>query len=128
VVICQGGRFGGWTLYLKKGKPVYTYNWGGKERYNIESSQSLPKGNSKLRFEFTYDGNGRGKGGMGKIFIDGKEVAQGKIEHTMANIFSAVETADVGVDLTTPVTEDYKENKFTGKIEGVTVDIGNAKI
>jgi arylsulfatase A-like enzyme len=128
VVICQGGRFGGWTLYLNKGKPVYSYNWGGKESYTIESSKPLPKGNSKLRFEFTYAGNGRGKGGMGKVFIDGQEVAQGKIPNTMANVFSAVETADVGIDLSTPVTENYRENKFTGKIEGVTVEISSAKI
>jgi len=128
VVICQGGRFGGWSLYLNKGKPAYTYNWGGKIKYTIGSSKSLPKGNSKLRFEFAYDGNGRGKGGIGKIFIDGEEVAQGRIEHTMGNIFSAVETADVGIDLMTPVTEDYKENKFTGKIDGVTVDITPVKI
>jgi arylsulfatase A-like enzyme len=128
VVICQGGRFGGWTLYLNKGKPVYTYNWGGKESYTIESSKSLPKGNSKLRFEFNYAGGGRGKGGIGKIFIDDKEVAQGQISHTLANVFSAIETADVGQDLSTPVTEHYRENNFTGKIEGVIVEISPEKI
>ncbi len=128
VVICQGGRFGGWVLYLNKGKPIYTYNWGGLKEFTLESSKSLPEGNSQIRFEFSYDGNGRGKGGMGKIFIDGKEVAQGRIEHTMTNVFSAVDTADVGMDLTSPVTEDYKENKFTGKIDSVTVDISQAKI
>jgi len=29
VILAQGGRFGGWSLYLKKGKPTYTYNWLG---------------------------------------------------------------------------------------------------
>lgn len=128
VVVCQGGKFGGWSLYLNKGKPSYTYNWVGKAQFTITSSQSLPKGNSKLRFEFLYDGNGRGKGGIGKIFIDGNEVAQGRIEHTAATVFSGVETADIGIDLNTPVTGNYKENKFTGKIDSVTVDLNQAKI
>ncbi len=40
-------------------------------------------------------------------------------------MFSADETAGVGVDDATPVTTDYKErdNAFTGKILKVTVDV-----
>ena len=42
-----------------------------------------------------------------------------------AMIFSADETAGVGVDDATPVTNDYaeRENHFTGKIIDVTVDV-----
>jgi arylsulfatase len=128
VIICQGGFIGGWSLYLKKGKPTYTYNWVGKEKYTIESSKSLPKGKSQLRFEFQYDGKGRGKGGIGKFFIDDKEVGSGRIENTNANLFSVSETADVGTDLNTPVADDYNETKFTGTINSVTVEAKPEKI
>ena len=32
VILCQAGRFGGWSLYLKDGKPTYTYNFLGLQQ------------------------------------------------------------------------------------------------
>jgi arylsulfatase len=71
-----------------------------------------------------------GKGGTGTILVNGKKVAEGKIEHTQANLFSADEGADVGEDGETPVSDDYKEgnNAFTGKIQKVTVEVGPVKL
>jgi arylsulfatase A-like enzyme len=128
VIICQGGRFGGWTLYLKNGRPIYTYNWVGLKRYAIASKQPLPPGNTTIRYEFAYDG-GMGAGGIGTIFVNDREVAKGRIDHTNAMAFSADEGADVGEDLETPVTEDYKEgdNKFAGKINQVTITVQDIK-
>jgi hypothetical protein len=130
VILAQAGRFGGWSLYLKDGKPTYTYNFLGLERYSVAASEALPGGKATIRFEFAYDGGGLGKGGLGTILVNGKKVAEGRIEHTQANIFSADETADVGVDDATPVTEDYKEhdNAFTGKIRKVVVEYEPAKV
>ena len=78
-----------------------------------------------IRFEFAYDGGGLGKGGLGTLFVNDKKVAEGRIERTQPMIFSADETADVGEDDATPVTEEYKayDNKFTGKILKVKVDV-----
>ena len=124
VILAQGGRFGGWSLYLDKaGKPTYTYNFLGLQRFTVASAKPLPAGKVNLRFEFAYDGGGMGKGGVGTLFVNDKQVAQGRIERTQAMIFSADETADVGEDDATPVTEDYKErdNRFTGTIQKVTV-------
>jgi arylsulfatase len=125
VIIAQGGRFGGWSLYFKDGKPVYTYNFLGLERYTVGATQPVPAGKATIRFDFAYDGGGLAKGGLGTISVNGKKVAEGRIERTQAMIFSADETADVGEDDATPVTEDYKayDNKFTGKILKVTVDV-----
>jgi arylsulfatase len=83
-----------------------------------------------VRYEFTYDGGGLGKGGTGTILINGAKVAEGKIEHTQAFAFSADEGADVGMDGETPVTDDYKEgdNKFTGKIQKVVIEVGPVKL
>jgi arylsulfatase len=125
VILAQAGRFGGWSLYLQEGKPVYTYNYLGLERFSVRSEEALPAGKATLRFEFAYEGGGLGKGGMGTLLVNGKKVGEGKIDRTQPNIFSADETADVGVDEATPVTEDYKEgdNQFTGKIKKVVVEL-----
>jgi arylsulfatase A-like enzyme len=125
VILAQGGRFGGWSLYMKGGKPVYAYNFLGLQRFTVAGTQPLPAGKSTVRFEFAYDGGGLGKGGLGTIYVNDKKVGEGRIDRTQAMIFSADETADVGEDDATPVTEDYKayENKFTGKILKVTIDV-----
>jgi arylsulfatase A-like enzyme len=124
VVLCQAGRFGGWSLYFKAGKPTYTYNWLGLAKATIAASEPVAAGKATIRFVFAYDG-GLGAGGTGTILVNGKTVAEGKIERTQAFIFSADEGADVGVDAGTPVTDDYKErdNRFSGKIHKVTVEL-----
>jgi arylsulfatase len=125
VILAQGGRFGGWSLYFKGGKPIYTYNFLGLQRFTVAAAQAVPAGKATIRFDFAYDGGGLAKGGLGTISVNGKKVAEGRIERTQPMIFSADETADVGEDDATPVTEDYKayDNKFTGKILKVTVDV-----
>ena len=91
----------------------------------MASPQAVPAGKSTIRLDFAYDGGGLGKGGLATIYVNDKKVAEGRIERTQPMIFSADETADVGEDDATPVTEDYKayDNKFTGKILKVTVDV-----
>jgi arylsulfatase len=125
VILCQAGRFGGWSLYMKEGRLKYCYNWVGLQRYTVASDQSVSPGKATLRFEFTSDGEKLGAGGKGALFVNGQKVGEGRIDHTNAFMFSADETADVGLDDSTPVTEDYPEydNKFTGKIFKVTVEL-----
>jgi arylsulfatase len=130
VILAQAGRFGGWSLYLKDGKPTYAYNFLGLESTKVAATEALPAGNATIRFEFDYNGPGLGKGGTGKILVNGKQVAVGKIDRTQGNFFSADEGADVGLDGETPVSDDYKEgeNKFTGKIKKVVVEVGPVKL
>ena len=126
VLLSQAGRFGGWSLYMKSGKPMYTYNWLGLKHYTIAAGQPLPAGKAVIRFEFAYDGGGVGKGGTGKLFVNGKSVAQGRIENTHSNVFSADEGTDVGQDGETPVVEDYgipAPFEFTGSIDRITIDL-----
>lgn len=56
VILAPGGRFGGWSLYLTDGKPAYTYNWVGLERYTLASSDPLPAGKATIELDFVYDG------------------------------------------------------------------------
>jgi len=125
VILAQGGRFGGWSLYLKSGKPIYAYNFLGLQRFAVAAAQAVPAGKAKIRFEFAYDGGGLGKGGLGTMYVNDKKVAEGRIERTQANLFSLDDAADVGMDEGTPVTEEYKssDSTFTGKILKVTVDV-----
>ena len=105
VILSQGGRFGGWSLYMKDGKPAYIYNFLGLARYTIASPQALPAGPVTVTLDFAYDGGGPGKGGKAILYVNGKPVAEGRVEKTQPNIFSADETADVGIDNQTPVAE-----------------------
>ena len=125
MLLCQGGRFGGWSLYVKDGKPVYDYNFLGLQHYTIRSDKPVPAGSSTIKFEFAYDGGKMGAGGKGTLSINGQKAGEGRIEKTEPNIFSADETADVGSDEGTPVTADYKvdDNKFTGRIRKIVVDV-----
>jgi arylsulfatase len=125
VILAQGGRFGGWSLYLKGGKPSYSYNLLGLKRFTVASQQAVPAGKATIRFEFAYDGGGLAKGGLGAIYVNDKKVAGGRIEQTQPMIFSLDDAADVGMDEGTPVIEDYQphDTKFTGKILKVAVDV-----
>jgi arylsulfatase len=129
VIICQGGRFGGWSLYMKDGKPAYVHNWLDMDRYTIAAKEALPPGKATIRYEFAYDGGKPGAGGKGTLLVNGKKVAEGRIEKTVPFAFGIDETADVGIDDATPVTEDYKDraNKFTGKIHRVTIELPAGK-
>jgi len=124
VILAQAGRFGGWSFYVKDGRPIYTYNWLGLHEYTVAATEELPAGKSTIRFEFVYDGDGVGKGGLATILINGKSVATGRIEKTQGMMFSADEGADVGADEGTAVTAAYEiPFKFTGKISKVTIEL-----
>lgn len=129
-LIAQGGRFGGWSLYVKDGVPAYDYNFLGLQRTTIASSSKLAPGKSELRFQFDYDGGGPAKGGLGTLFVNGEKVAEGRIAVTQPGIFSADETADVGIDLGTPVVEAIgaeARSRFTGRIPKLTVAVQDPK-
>jgi arylsulfatase len=125
-ILAQGGRFGGWSLYVKDGVPGYAYNFLGLEQTSIVADKPLAPGKATVKFDFAYDGGGPGKGGMGTLYVNGEKVAEGRIEHTQPGLFSADETADVGIDLGTPVVEAIgaeHASKFSGHIPKVTVEV-----
>jgi arylsulfatase len=75
MLVTQGGRFGGWGLYLLKGKPVFTYDIVDLERFRWEGSSALTAGKHTVEFAFKYAGGGLSKGGQGILKVDGKTVA-----------------------------------------------------
>jgi len=126
VLLAQGGRFGGWSLYLRDGRPTYVHNFVGLERYEVSSPDPLPPGRTTVVLDFAYDGGGRGQGGTATLFVDGRSTAQGRIARTTPNVYSLDEGADVGMDEDTPVSEDYLPglpSRFTGTIERIVVEV-----
>jgi len=125
VIVCQGGRFGGFSFYLKSGKPAFTYNYLGSQSYDVVSNQALKAGKHILVFDFKYDGGGLGKGGLATITVDGNKVGEGRIEKTQPGIFSVDDLADVGTDEGTWVANYGTAAKFNGTLNKVTIKIDN---
>ncbi len=123
VILAQAGYFGGWTLYLKEGKPHHEYNWFAIERTNIGGTQPLGAGKHVISYEFIPDDTKPGTGGKSILSVNGEKVAEARIPKTQPFAFSADEGADVGLDSETNVSPDYKQNAnaFTGRIVKVTV-------
>ena len=130
VIIAQAGRFGGWTLFMKEGKLHYEYNFFGVERTKIASTAPLAAGKHVLKFQYEIDQPKPGTGGKCILLVDDKKVAEGHIPKTQPFAFSGDEGADVGMDGETAVSDDYKQgdNKFTGKIAKVTIDLSPSKL
>jgi len=129
VILCQGGKFGGWALYMDEGKPAYTYNWFGLHSYTVAATEAISGNEAEIKLQFDYDeaGEGRGKGGEATLYVNGKQVAAGRIEKTQPALYSADETADVGVDEATQVADkvfkDVEDSEFTGHVTEVTISI-----
>jgi arylsulfatase len=125
VIVAQGGRFGGWSLYVKDGTPIFLYNYLGLDRYKVAGSSPLPAGKSTVKLDFAFDGGKPGAGGTATLYVGGSSVGSGRVEKTEFAIFSADESAGVGHDMETPVSDDYTRSNsaFTGRIDKVTISL-----
>jgi arylsulfatase len=127
VIIVQGGRFGGWSLYAKGGKAKFVYNVLGIQEFATEADEPIPDGTHQVRVEFAYDGGGLAKGGNVTLYYDGNAVGTGRVGATQPMVFSADETTDIGYESGTTVTPDYttQSSRFTGKINWVQINLGD---
>jgi arylsulfatase len=127
VIITQGGLVGGWSLYAHEGKLKYCYNFFGIEYFFAQSRGKIPVGTHQVRMEFAYDGGGLALGGDVALFVDGKQVGKGRVEHSIPMAFSADEGIDVGSDGGSPASPDYGPagNRFNGDIAWVRLDVGD---
>jgi hypothetical protein len=125
MIATEGGAFGGYGLYLLKGKPVFLYNLLALERFRWQGADALAPGKHTIVFDFKSDKPGFGEGGTGVLKVDGNEVANQKIPHTTPFLMTLRETFDVGSDTRTAVDEnDYQVPfAFTGKVDKVSVQL-----
>jgi arylsulfatase A-like enzyme len=130
MIATLGGRFGGYGLYLLKGKPVFLYNLLALARFRWEGQDALSSGKHTISFDFTYDGPGAGKGGTGVLKVDGKEVARQQVPHSIPFLATIDETFDVGIDTRSAVNDnDYQVPfAFTGKVDKVTFKLGPTQL
>ncbi|MEW4488937.1 arylsulfatase [Thalassoglobus sp. JC818] len=126
MIVTDGGRFGGYGLYLLEGKPVFTYNRLSLQRYRWEGAALTP-GKHTLEFDFKYDGEGFGKGGVGTLKVDGKQVDAHTIPNTIPSLMTIDESFDIGADTRTPVDDYDYQVPFTypGDISKVTVKLND---
>lgn len=125
VLVTDGGRFGGYALYLLKGKPVFSYNLEGVAQFRWEGTEALTPGKHGISFDFKYAGPGFGKGGTGVLSVDGKQVASRTIPNSVPFVFGVDESFDVGSDTGTPVDDkDYQVPfAFNGSLHKLTVKL-----
>jgi arylsulfatase len=129
VIVAAGGVVGGYTLYIKHGKPTYEYNWFTQARYKITSSASVAPGKNVIKVDFKYDGGGIGKGGLVTLYLNDKKVGEGRVDKTEPARFSPDETFDTGQDSASPVSADYQSPfRFPGTIDKVEIDIAPANL
>ncbi|MDP1723374.1 MAG: arylsulfatase [Alphaproteobacteria bacterium] len=131
VLVTQGGRFGGWGLIVIDGKPQFIHAFSNQpeHKYRVASNEKLSPGKHTIFFDFKYDEGGAGKGGIGTITVDDKQVAQAKIERTIPTRISLDETLDIGKDSGTPIVEDYADKmpfEFTGNLKKVVIELGKS--
>jgi arylsulfatase len=135
MIVTEGGRFGGYGLFLNKGvggvrrgRVIFLYNLLGMKRTAWEGPELGP-GNHTILFEFDYNGPGFGKGGTGTLKVDGKVVAQKTLENTIPVTVPEDESFDVGRDTRTPVSLiEYHYDcpfRFTGRIQRLTYTLGS---
>jgi len=126
VLVAAGSWFGGWSFYLKDGRPAAfeAFSQKPQEQYRVISPRALQAGPAVIRYDFAYDGGGLGRGGIMHISVNGEEVAQGRIERTITLPAGNGETFDIGWDTGTPVTADYPDlGRYPGDIAKVDVHL-----
>jgi hypothetical protein len=130
MIVTDGGRFGGYGLFLSKGelgvgrgKIVFLYNLLDLKRTTWEGPELAP-GKHSIVFDFKSEAPGLGKGGTGVLSVDGKEAARNSMDHTTPITFPEDETFDIGQDTRTGVAMvEYRYDvpfKFTGQINKLT--------
>jgi len=128
VLIALGSKFGGWSFYLKDGRPValMAATQRPEDTFRVIAGEALPAGPVQLRYDFDYDG-GFNAGGNLRISVNGREVASGRIARTLSKLPEMTDTFDVGFDADTPVTDDYADGgRFNGEIHRIEVQVPTA--
>ena len=125
VLVAQGGRFGGWSLYCRDGVLGYAYNRYGRDLTTARADAALTPGRHRVGARFDFDGGAPGSGADVRLLIDDTVVGGARLDATTAFYFSFDETFNVGVDRGTPVTDEYRpvHNRFSGHIHQVRLDL-----
>src|SRR4051812_1689659 len=134
VIVAESSFLGGFSFYVKGGRLKHTYSFLGLKLDTITSHDELPKGKANVRYEFEADKPGAfATSGTSRLFSDGKQEAEGRIEHTVPFRFAAYDGMDIGTDNGLPVVPTFGYTKlvpkvFKGTIEKVQFDLNAEKL
>lgn len=124
VLFALGGTSSGFTVYMDNGYLKAEYNAMTLNRYKVASKTAIPTGKVNIEVETNYDSAERMAPATLTLRVNGKQVAQGRIERSVPAVHTASETFDVGKDLGSPVAMDYLDRapfEFSGKIEKIHI-------
>jgi len=126
VLLTQGGRFGGFALYLRDGRAHYTYNFAGLEQTTV-SSEPLSPGPHVVGVQMTPL---RGIAMKATLAVDGAVVAEADIGCTTPFRFALHgEGMCCGYTDGTSVTDAFAAPfRFTGVLHDVTVDVSGTPV
>jgi arylsulfatase len=129
VLIADGGRFGGYSLYVKDGTLRYAYNYLGRNVVHVVSDGRVPEGACRLGLTFEKTGKQPfGAGGIARLYINGEQAGEGEIPRTVPFLFALGESLQCGRDEGAPVTDEYASPfAFTGTLKRVIVDLSDAQ-
>lgn len=119
VLVAHGGRFVGYSLFLDRGRPSFTYNLTPAHIARIAGSEPLAAGPHRVTLAFTLERPAAGSAAQVVLSVDGKAVAQGRVPQTFARVVSHSEGFDVGQDLVTPVDPaaySSETSRFSGRL------------
>jgi hypothetical protein len=128
VLVANGGSSCGYSLFIKDGRPTFTYNFCQAEITTISDPHSLPAGPATIQLRFAYDGGGLGKGATATLYVNGSEVAEGRLPRTVAAAFTFDETFDVGEDSSTPVGDYRSPFPFRGTLRKLELEFAPSNL
>lgn len=117
VLVAEGGISAGYSLYIKNGRPSYTYNYFRREVTTIAAKDSLPVGKSVIELHLVYHGGGLGKGATITLIVNGRKVDEARLTHTVPRAYSFEEAFGVGQDTASPVGPYDAPFIFRGTLE-----------
>jgi arylsulfatase len=127
VIVANSDVMGGFALYVQDLRLHYTYSFLGIRVDTLTAPEELPAGRLRVRYEFTADRPGQAAaGGRSRLLINGRSVAEGRLETTVPLRFTTYAGMDIGKDNGEPVSPSYRDRSpfsFSGKIEKVTFEL-----
>jgi len=123
VLVADGGMAAGYSLYIKDGRPAYTYNYFRNDVTTISAPEALPPGKARIDLQFVYDGGGEGRGATVVLSVNGLKVGEARLARTVPRVYAYDETFDVGEDSATAVGPYAAPFPFTGTLERVELRV-----
>jgi hypothetical protein len=132
VLAAHGGRFAGYSFFVKDRRLHYVHNYVGLEEHAVSSSVELPAGPAELRYEFEVTGPpdfsiGRGAPGVGRLYLNDELVGEAEIPVTVPLGFTlSGEGLSIGWDSLSPAAKAYADRgvfRFDGELRRVVIEL-----